>query len=352
MIQKQKEIIFQMATGQNNNGNPNHRNPKIPSNQPAKRRRKKEKVPGAVIMIYVLTVLLVLSICALVFVITLNKTGWNGKNPGEDDSLEVSISSDISSGDSDNTSGNTSDVSSDSDSQSSTGDSSDSSSSTSSTSSSTSSSSSSASTSSTSSGGGTALPMDYNADFFKDDLFIGDSIFTGLYLYGFLDQANVAAAVGYTPYKAMHSAFGKNYSGSATDYATERAPKRIFIMLGSNTMAAGTNFDMMVTQYETMLNSLEQNCPNSKIYVISIPPVTSDSSAAASANINNSDITSVNSKLKKMAGSVGVEYFDFNNMLSDDNGYFMKDYAELDGLHFKGATYKVLLSALERTAGA
>lgn len=321
-----------MATGQNNN-----RNPKIPNNQ-SHRRRKKQQVPGAVIMIYVLMILLILSICALIFVITLNNTNWNGRNPGEDDSLEVSVSSDIGASDSgsvdsDSSGGNSSDDSSvseptssaDPDVQSNPDN----------------------STASSSGSGTTVLPTNYDDEFFKDDLFIGDSIFTGLHLYGYINQKNVAAAVGYTPYKAMHNSFGTTYSGSATDYAAERKPKRIFIMLGSNTMGSGTNFDVIVTQYGTMLKSLEQNCPDSKIVVISIPPITSDSSLAASSNIKNSDIISVNAKLKKMADSVGVDYFDLNSMLSDENGYFIKDYAEVDGLHFKGATYKVLLSALQ-----
>lgn len=324
-----------MATGQNNN-----RNPKIPNNQ-SHRRRKKQQVPGAVIMIYVLMILLILSICALIFVITLNNTNWNGRNPGEDDSLEVSVSSDIGASDSgsvdsDSSGENSSDDSSVSESTSS-ADSTDSDVQ----------SNPDNSTASSSGSGTTVLPTNYDDEFFKDDLFIGDSIFTGLYLYGYINQKNVAAAVGYTPYKAMHSSFGTTYSGSATDYAAERKPKRIFIMLGSNTMGSGTNFDVIVTQYGTMLKSLEQNCPDSKIVVISIPPITSDSSLAASSNIKNSDIISVNTKLKKMADSVGVDYFDLNSMLSDENGYFIKDYAEVDGLHFKGATYKVLLSALQ-----
>ncbi len=336
-----------MATGQNNN-NRNNRNSKIPNNQPVRRRRKKQQVPGAVILIYVLMILLVLSICALIFVITLNNTGWNGRNPGDDESLEVNISSNVSSEpDSVSSDEPSSDLSDSSDISS---DSSDTPSDWSSEENPSSWSSEPNSNSTTTSSDTTVfLPTNYDTEFFSDDLFIGDSIFTGLYLYGYLEQANVAAAVGYTPYKAMHSAFNAaQYSGSATDYAAERKPKRIFIMLGSNTMAAGTDFDVIVTQYETMLTSLKQNCSGSDICVISIPPVTSDSSAAVSANINNSDINSVNAKLKTMADGAGVRYFDLNEMLSDDNGYFMKDYAEMDGLHFKGATYKVLLSALQK----
>lgn len=329
-----------MATGQNNS--PNNNRGKRPSGI-----RGEMKVPGAVIAIYIMMAVLVLAICALILVVTLKLTGWFDNDPSNNsgvdlenssnssqiilpnspaDSSDNSVYSEDSSDSSDTSEGSSSDIewtSSGSDSSDSSWD---------------------VSTSTPMLG----LPTNYDEEIFADDLFIGDSIFTGLYLYGYLDMDNVAAAVGYTPYKAMYSTFNQSYSGSAADYAAEMQPKRIFIMLGSNTMSAGTNYDTIVTQYTTLLSSLKQNCPDSDICVISIPPVTADSSSAASAQISNKDIDSVNVKLKKMASSSKVEYFDLNTLLSDDNGYFMKDYAEMDGLHFKGNTYKVLLSALQR----
>ena len=69
----------------------------------------------------------------------------------------------------------------------------------------------------------------YDRSFFADDLFIGDSITTGLYLYNKLDMKNVAASVGYTPYKAYTEAVDL-YDGTAAtalDYAERLQPKRI-----------------------------------------------------------------------------------------------------------------------------
>ena len=325
-----------MAMGQNNNNYPNDPN-RNRGRRPTNNRRK-EKIPGAVIAIYVMMAILILAICALIFVITLKATGWNGENqpdssgvvlsnPEQSSDLWISVdqsssdessyvfnppdSGDISDPSSDDTSSDSSDVSG-------------------------------------ASWTVNDLSTDYDPTVFEDDLFIGDSIFTGLHLYGYMDVNNVAAAVGYTPYKALHGVFSQNYSGSAADYAKEKQPKRIFIMLGSNAMGAGTNFDDMVNQYKQLVDTLKSDCPNSEICVISIPPVTADSSSAASAKISNSSIDSVNVKLKNMAKSAKVEYLDLNAMLSDDDGYFMEEYAEMDGLHFKGVTYKVLLSALQR----
>lgn len=340
-----------MASGQNNNNNNNLNNPNGSGRRLPNKRR--DEVPGAVKAIYVMMAVLVLAICALVFVITLQSTGWNGKNQPDLPPIDISDSDQSGAADhSDYSDTASSDNSENSDSwtivDSSTG---------SGDSSWESSSSADVSFEPPDSSSDSSdivihvLPTDYDEEFFKDDLFIGDSIFTGLHLYGYMDAANVAAAVGYTPYKAIHSAFGQMYSGSAADYAAEKQPKRIIIMLGSNTMAAGTDYDVIVTQYKTLVEKLKTDCPNSKICVISIPPVTKNSSSAASAKINNSDIDSVNVKLENMAGSTGVAYLDFNKMLSNEDGYFMEEYAEMDGLHFKGVTYKVLLSAVQKKFG-
>ncbi|MGN1340114.1 MAG: GDSL-type esterase/lipase family protein, partial [Oscillospiraceae bacterium] len=74
---------------------------------------------------------------------------------------------------------------------------------------------------------------DYNKEFFADDLFIGDSITTGLSAYNILSPKNVAASVGYTPYKAYNTeiALGDGSTGTAYNYAVAMQPKRIFIML-------------------------------------------------------------------------------------------------------------------------
>ena len=329
-----------MATGQYNNNNPNNQNGNR-GRRPANGLRR-QQVPGAVIAIYVMMAVLILAICALIFVVTLKATGWNGENQSdpsgvvlsspEQGSSDLWISVDQSSSENDSSYDviYSKDDSSDIDDPSSDDPDSD---------------------SSDVSGvwvPSTELPTDYDPAVFEDDLFIGDSIFTGLYLYEYLDVKNVAAKVGYTPYNALHKDFSQTYSGSAADYAKEMQPKRIFIMLGSNAMGAGTNYDAVVADYVDLVKKLKEDCKDSMVCVISVPPVTADSSAAANAGITNSNINSMNSKLKAMAQQNKVEYFDLNAMVSDNNGCFMERYAEMDGLHFKGATYKVLLSALQR----
>lgn len=193
---------------------------------------------------------------------------------------------------------------------------------------------------------GSELSSDYHKEVFSDDLFIGDSITTGLSGYGILSPKNVAAAVGYTPYKAYSTeiALGDGSTGTALDYAASMQPKRIFVMLGSNGI---TSASAMEDSYRTLLEKLTDKCPDSEIYCLSVTPVTSDSSSAASAGITNDMITDFNKYIKSLAKEKGLTYIDLYTLFSDDNGYFLHEYAENDGLHFKGNTYKVMLSYIE-----
>lgn len=193
---------------------------------------------------------------------------------------------------------------------------------------------------------GGEVSTDFHKEVFSNDLFIGDSITTGLSAYNILSPKNVAAAVGYTPYKAYNTEIpmGDGSTQTALDYAVSMQPKRIFVMLGSNGI---TSAAAMEDSYRTLLDKLADKCPDSEIYLLSVTPVTSDSSSAASAGITNDMITDFNKYIKSLAKEKGLTYIDLYTLLSDDNGYFLHEYAENDGLHFKGSTYKVMLSYIE-----
>lgn len=194
-----------------------------------------------------------------------------------------------------------------------------------------------------------AAPTKYSKDFFKDDLFIGDSISTGLFLYNKLDAKCVAAAVGYTPYKAYNSAidFYDGSSMTALEYAGKMQPKRIFIMLGSNGMASTNDIEAMKESYSTLVDKLKSACPSAKIYLLSVTPVTADSSEAKAGNITNDIIKDFNSYIKGLAKDKGTGYLDIYSQLIDDTGYFSSEYAEVDGLHFLSRTYDVMLTYIQ-----
>ncbi len=186
----------------------------------------------------------------------------------------------------------------------------------------------------------------YDKSFFANDLFIGDSISTGIYLYNKLDMKNVAATVGYTPYKAYSNDIDlpDGTTGTAVDYAKSMQPTRIFIMLGSNGLASAS---AMEDSYRTLIDKLTAACPDAAIYCISVSPVTADSTGAAHGGITNDMVVSFNTFVKSMCTDKGIKYLDFYSEIVDENGYFIEEYAEADGLHFKGITYDRMLNFIQ-----
>lgn len=188
------------------------------------------------------------------------------------------------------------------------------------------------------------LPQ-YNKDFFSNDLFIGDSISTGLYLYSYLNNENVFAEVGLNP----ESALTKEVDGvTCVGKATAMQPTRIYIMLGTNGLAfLGTEY--MATKMTELVSELEMACPTAKIFVISLPPVTQEHDAEG--NETMAKINDYNSRLEALCTQGGYTYVDICSKMLDENGYFSSSYAESDGLHFLGSAYALLLGTIQTQIG-
>lgn len=183
----------------------------------------------------------------------------------------------------------------------------------------------------------------FDREFFDDALFIGDSISTGLSLYGFLDEENVFATQGLAPSTVLTIEIdGKTFSDKITSFK----PEKIFIMLGTNSVGYADAADL-VDSMKTLVNDITSTC-KSKVYVLSIPPVTKDAEADQSNYLTKEAINEYNNKLKAVVEGTKAEFIDFNAMLSDSDGYFNEDYAEMDGIHFMGSTYQVMLSYLQK----
>ena len=183
----------------------------------------------------------------------------------------------------------------------------------------------------------------FDKDYFEDSLFIGDSISTGISLYGFLDSENVFATQGLAPSTVLTTEIdGKTFSDKIASFK----PGKIFIMLGTNSVGYA-DAEYLVESMETLISDITSTC-KSKVYVLSIPPVTKDAEADQSNYLTIEAINEYNKKLKEIVNSTSAEFIDFNAVLSDADGYFNEDYAEMDGIHFMGSTYQVMLSYLQK----
>ena len=175
-------------------------------------------------------------------------------------------------------------------------------------------------------------------------MFIGDSIYTGLVAYEYFPKSQVFAQVGLNPESVLSKT--DDDGNTAVTKAEAMQPKRIFIMLGSNGLAFMGNTHMAEKMKE-LVHQLREVCPDTYIYVVSIPPVTKAHDAEGQETMVM--VNGYNKLLKSMCEEEGIVYLDLCSKLQDSSGYFSADYAEADGLHFLGTAYKRMLSFFQKS---
>ena len=182
----------------------------------------------------------------------------------------------------------------------------------------------------------------YNRGYFDNDLFIGDSISTGLYLYSYVDKKNVFAEVGLNPESAVYHQIDGVTSVQKT---SAMQPRNIYIMLGTNGLAFYDG-SYMANKLVELIAELEVACPTASIYIITIPPVTAVHEAEGNETMEL--VNTYNAQLKQICQTGGYGCIDLCSVLQDENGYLSDKYAEADGLHFLGDAYIAMLSYIEQ----
>lgn len=165
---------------------------------------------------------------------------------------------------------------------------------------------------------------------FKDSLFIGDSISNGLLYYKHLSPENVMAIPGQsikTTRKKMDDIKKKN-------------PKNIYIMLGMND-STYTELDSFKNAYSAMVEEIQANLPNTKIYLQSVLNV-NPKNEKASSRISNPKIDSFNKAIAEIAKDKSLKFIDLRPFLQKNPAFY-----EPDGVHVNVKFYRTWLKFIQ-----
>jgi Lysophospholipase L1 and related esterases len=166
-------------------------------------------------------------------------------------------------------------------------------------------------------------------EFFKGDVFMGDSITDGISYCEFLDDVNVCAKVGINI---------SNTKNEVNRIAIQN-PRNIYLLYGVNDMDDTMPSQWFVEQYRELLHRVKAKFPNSNIYVQSILPVAPEVEQKT-PHINNKHINETNEGLINMAKQENVNYLNIASVLNENN----RDLYEPDGTHFKAPFYTLWLN--------
>ena len=174
--------------------------------------------------------------------------------------------------------------------------------------------------------------------YFSDAAFLGDSLTVGFSDYSInLGGAFICGYTGVGPDAIVNrSAVKSSVRGPevALDVLAAAQPKKLYILLGTNTLTTVGAADRFLAYYGQMLDVLRQTLGEGcVIYVQSIPPVRPEA-AVEKPGLASDIIRSVNEQLALLAADKGCVYLDLWETLADGEGNLKEVLAAPDGVHF------------------
>jgi lysophospholipase L1-like esterase len=128
-------------------------------------------------------------------------------------------------------------------------------------------------------------------------------------------------------------------------------PKKVFLLIGTNDLAAGISPEEVTENIEKLLNRFAEESARTKIYVQSIFPVNGVDITRDTRSPHwdkEQEIIETNKLLKDLCkGRNNVLYIDVYSSLINDRGQLNVRYSN-DGLHLMGEGYLVWKSVIEK----
>ena len=150
--------------------------------------------------------------------------------------------------------------------------------------------------------------------YFADAAFLGDSLTVGFTDYDInLGGALICGYIGAGPDTIVNRMTVNHMTRGdeiALDVLAAAQPKKLYILLGTNTLTTAGAEDRFLTYYGAMLDTLRETLgQDCVIYVQSIPPVRPEA-AAERPGLTSGNLRNVNEQLAKLADSNGCVYLD------------------------------------------
>lgn len=131
------------------------------------------------------------------------------------------------------------------------------------------------------------------------------------------------------------------------DPIIEGHPKKLFVMIGINDLAAGASPERIVADVARLIDRFQQESKWTKIYIQSILPVNGKDFSKFPGHYAHGDlIVTTNKRLEALCDEKGVTYLDVWGTLADDEGRLDVRYTN-DGLHLMGEGYLVWRDAIK-----
>ena len=172
--------------------------------------------------------------------------------------------------------------------------------------------------------------------FFDDAVFVGDSVTLKLSYYaassGKLGQAQFLTRGSYSVAHAVMDTMLLTYQGkdmAVEDAISATGASKVFLMLGMNDIGL-YGIDTTIENWGKLIDRIRKECPNVTIYIQSMTPIWT---GGEKGDLNNTNMDTYNSKLKKFAEEKQVDFIDVAPYMKDSTGGIATRYCSDNYVH-------------------
>lgn len=167
--------------------------------------------------------------------------------------------------------------------------------------------------------------------YYKNTLFLGDSITEFLSVEDLISEKNVLAKKGNTVISAKED----------VEKIRIANPDNIIILLGMNDILYFDNAEAFKKNYKELVSEIKKVTPKANIYIESPLPVVEDIASKVGARLTNENVMKFRKMAMEVAKEENVNYIDISTLITDEKYY------EGDGIHLKYDFYPKLLNYLK-----
>lgn len=177
--------------------------------------------------------------------------------------------------------------------------------------------------------------------YFSNSAFVGNSFIEGLFICDLIDGADFFSKIGLNVNDAMTKSTDTGTVPVIDELNSGKEYDKIFMMFGENELG-WVNSDTFISQYGDLIDKAREYQPESKIYLLALPPVSKALSDKNVNSITNERILIYNGLIKQLAADKGAVFADIYSAVADSEGVLPADAAS-DGIHFGEEYYKQCL---------
>lgn len=176
------------------------------------------------------------------------------------------------------------------------------------------------------------------ADKFKECVFLGDSIISGISFYEFLPESQVVSDDNITSDKLQKH----------IDSALSSNPSKVFIMVGLNDANYGTRDGATIAGFiGDTVKEIKSKSASTSVYILSVLPVTSAFENRSNVSVKQSLLDEINENLSENAAQYGATFIDLADAYKDGSGY-LKTECTGNGSNIYGEYYPFMLNSISK----